>query len=196
MSKDLYFRTPQCYDLANRLEKAVEDLQSQLGDKLRTLTQEYHELSEKMEQLDREFNQKKQTAQIQLDLDLRKDKKEALLRIADELGYAAITNDEHDALLEKLSDARAKYANELAEAKTEAVKNAQASANAQINAAKSKFEVETAQLQAENNTLKTRVEELKQSLQDAKNQLEVAMNNSVRIAEAARREPVVVQQGK
>lgn len=196
MSKDLYFRTPQCYDLANRLEKAVEDLQSQLGDKLRTLTQEYHDLSENMESLEREFGQKKQTAQIQLDLDLRKDKKEALLRIADELGYAAITNDEHDVLLEKLSAANAIYNNELAEAKAEAVRNAQASANAQINAAKSKFEVETAQLQAENNTLRTRVEELKQSLQDAKVQLDTAMNNSVRIAEASRREPVIVNPSK
>ena len=187
----LRLATPRGYTLRKDLtallesfDEKVKEFQSLTGDKLEAVSTEYIELQEKSEKLKRQLEEDERIARLDLDLKIKADKVEAFQTIASELNYAVITQEEVKRLRNELKAAQTDVENRIEEAVKKIEKSSAIATNAKINKIESDAAVASAQLKAENDTLREKVSWLQTQLSETREMLSTANENSVRIAEA------------
>lgn len=186
MSK-LALRTPQGYALRKDLEtllagieKATADFKSLTGDKLNALSEEYQELQEKKDALEKDLKEKERIAELDLNLRIKANKKDAVEKLSKELSLVVISKEEWEDTKFKLSSTEEAIQKAVEEQKQKGIKAKEAA----CSAITSRAEVEKAKIEASNETLKEKVIWLEQRLADTNEMLRVVQDNAVKIAEA------------
>lgn len=189
--KGLVLASPKGYSLRKNLQAilkeidgAITDFNELTGDKLETISTEYADTQEKLAALKAELAEKQRVAALDLELLIKANKRKAFESLGKELGLAIISEADLRSLRNNLATAE----ETLDEAVETAVKKANASNAIAKNAAVSKVEsqaaVETAQLQAQNESLTDKVMWLEGQLSKLEGMLKASQDNAVKIAEA------------
>lgn len=195
MSKSLSLANPNGY----RLRKELQELLAKFGDvhssfrdmtegRLESVAAEYQDLQEKMEKLEQELSEKERIAQLDLQLKIKSNKQEAMLQIANELGYALSKQEDYDAVLNEVEALKAKVASDDEELRNNLRKEYDRKVEAMKGAITSHHKAETAQLAANLEAARDKIDFLTSQLEEARRQLDVAQANTVKVAEAARPE--------
>lgn len=135
--------------------------------------------------LDQEYKNKKEQAEIDLKLAIQNDELTTVQNVLKKNGLVTISNDQLQKLEEELSDLKANYQADLKKevSKREAIVTAKVNSDNKLRDAE--FATKEAQNQAKITMLDEKVKFLTEANTNLKDQLDKALENSVKIAEAA-----------
>jgi hypothetical protein len=192
--------TPKSNGVAKKVDAAINLLEDHLnewkkltGDQLESIIEQLATKQEELDSLQAALDEKRRVATVNTNLEILQDKEKAMTDIAKSLGLMVIKQEEYDKLEKGFLLLQEEL--ELCEstAAKEAEKKAFAALKANEAALQARFDVDNADIKAENKTLKLQITALENQLTALQNQLNTALENVVKVAQAAGSPSITVE---
>lgn len=162
------------------LKEALEPIEKYTFEVLDNLENQILEAESKIAELETTYEQKRKMADLDFNLALKEDKRQACFKFAKETNHVLLTQQE----LQELKDSSLFAQQKIDEASASAISSTTAKYKAEISNIQSEHKVNTAQLNAENQTLKDKNAFLEQQLVLLREQLANAQEATVKVAQA------------
>lgn len=178
------------------LDKAYEGIKAVTKDTLTEFDLEIEAKKQELDRMEEQDNHDRKRRKTEADLEIAEYRYDAAIKILNERGEVAIPSQVLKELKERLQKVTDEREAELQKAVAAEKAAGQAALKAAVNNAQLTHKAETAILNATNETQKTEIQNLRQTISNLQNEIAEQRKLTAQIAEAGRAAPISQQFGK